>query len=63
MRELIIRILQFLPEKLFIYLVFMLKLRYLPNLSSPKSFNEKCSLIEILWTGTKLNILIMKQVW
>lgn len=58
MRKIAIFLSRFVPSKLLLYVVFIIKHRYIPNFRSPRSFNEKINFIRFNKTNFDLRILV-----
>lgn len=58
----IVILLQYLPDKLFTYIVFILGLKYIPNINNPKSLTEKLTYIRLNKTLQSLRIMAVDRL-
>ena len=62
MKKLRRSILKLLPDKIFTYIVFMIKLKYVPNFNEPKSLNEKLNYIKLNKTLYQLRCMVADRL-
>ena len=62
MKKLRRSILQLLPYKIFTYIVFIIKLKYIPNFNEPKSLNEKLNYIKLNKTLYRLRCMVADRL-
>ena len=62
MRELLVGLMKLLPNKLFYFIIFIYKLKYVPNFKNPKSLNEKLNFIKLNKTNYDLRCLVVDRI-
>jgi len=62
MRELLVSFMKLLPNKLFYFIFFIYKLKYIPNFKNPKSLNEKLNFIKLNKTSYDLRCLVVDRI-